>query len=139
MTLVASRPKAMTRIARLRRVMSETALISMSRVPALTFLVWSTMSSTSMLTSRTPWSIIRLSMQRNEEEKPVIDRNGAVCVPCLTACVSSTVFFVRSSWLAQPARLPAMARARLRRFNIEGFRAFMVLRFLCWATCSLGR
>ena len=28
--------------------------VSMSRVPALTFLVWSTMSSTSMLTSRTP-------------------------------------------------------------------------------------
>ncbi len=54
MTLVASLPKALTRIARLRRVMSDTALISMSRVPALTFFVESTNSSTSMLRSRTP-------------------------------------------------------------------------------------
>ena len=41
MTLVVSLPNATRRIARLRRVMSDTAEISMSRVPALTFLVWS--------------------------------------------------------------------------------------------------
>ena len=54
MTLVASLPNATTRMARLRRVMSDTAVISMSRVPALTFFVWSRMSSTSIVMSRTP-------------------------------------------------------------------------------------
>jgi hypothetical protein len=52
--LVASRPNATKRTARLRLVISDIAVISMSRVPALIFFVESTMSSTSIETSRTP-------------------------------------------------------------------------------------
>ncbi|NJK42252.1 MAG: hypothetical protein HC937_00205 [Aquincola sp.] len=107
-------------MARLRRVMSDTAVISMSRVPALTFFVWSKMSSTSIETSRTPYSISVLSMQRRPAEKPVIERNGGASGPLRALCVSCRVLFSTSS-VEQPAEATAAnASHKAERLKIDG-------------------
>src|SRR5882672_4688471 len=110
-------------MARLRLVMSDTAEISMSLVPALTFLVWSVMSSTSTETLRTPYVMKVESMQRNASEKPVMLCCGTDSGPLRMACVScATCSF--GFTVAQPAASAVMTRAQAKRVDLEF--AFMV-------------
>src|SRR5262245_3169955 len=88
--------------------MSETAEMSMSRVPAFTFLVSSLSSSTRTDRSCAPKMIIWLSMHRSASEKFVTERNGACWGPVRTwFAVSRTSFFV--SIAPQPANAAAAA------------------------------
>src|SRR3569832_1033701 len=102
----------MRRIARLRLVMSDTAEISMSLVPAFTFLVCSIRSSTSTETSRTPLEIIKSSMQRNADEKLVMERKGFSCGPCLSRFAESMTGCL-TPVLLQPINTMAVNRAAM--------------------------
>src|SRR3569832_2514489 len=106
----------MRRIARLRLVMSDTAEISMSLVPAFTFLVRSIRSSTSTETSRTPLEIIKSSMQRNADEKLVMERKGFSCGHCLrrfaesmTGCLTPVLLQPIITMAVNMAAMPVVA------------------------------